>query len=343
MMNIAVVGYGYWGPKVARNIATSPHARLMAVCDARPDVVAEVPRLYPQTEACTDLDEMLQRADLDAVAVATPVDTHFEIGKKVLEAGKHLWVEKPMASTSEECRILNELAAERGLLVHVDHTFIYTAPVRKLRDMITADELGRLMYYDSVRVNLGLFQHDVNVLWDLAVHDLSIMDYLIDEKPIRVSATGVQSVPGQPESIGYLTCFFESGFIAHVHANWLAPVKVRQTLIGGSKKMAIFDDLNPSDKIKIYDKGVDLVSDPEDVEKLKVDYRSGDMFSPHLGQQEALALEVQHFVTCIKESKPSLTGGDMGLRVVQILEAATKSMQHHGVPVSLSSEVESLG
>ena len=335
MMNVALVGYGYWGPKLARNFSASKTAQLLSICDNRPGVLDDVPLMYPQVDTTGDFKALLTREDIHAVALATPVDTHYALAKEALLAGKHVWVEKPMAESSAQCQELVELAESRGLLLHVDHTFIYTAPVRKLRQLIEAGDLGKLYYYDSVRVNLGLFQHDVNVLWDLAVHDLSIMDYLIDEKPVRVSATGVRSVPEQPESIGYLTCFFDSGFIAHVHANWLAPVKVRQTLIGGQKKMAIFDDLDPSEKIKIYDKGIDLVTDPDDVARLLVDYRSGDMYAPHLDPAEALAVEVEHFVDCAEQGKATLTDGRMGLRVVKILEAATTSMQQGGQPVTL--------
>lgn len=335
MIGVGVVGYGYWGPNLVRNFYASRNADVVMVCDQQPELLEDLPRVYPNVEITADVDELLCHPDIVAVALATPVDSHYALAKRALEAGKHVWVEKPMAETSAECEELIELARNRELLVHVDHTFIYTPPIRKLRELIEAGELGRLYYYDSVRVNLGLFQHDVNVLWDLAVHDLSIMDYLIDEKPIRVSSTGVKSVPGQPESIGYLTCFFESGFIAHVHANWLAPAKVRQTLIGGQKKMAIFDDLDQAEKIKIYDKGVDLVTDPADVARMLVDYRSGDMYAPHLERAEALAVEVEHFIACIHEGKATITDGHMGLRVVRILEAATESMQRQGVPVEL--------
>lgn len=335
MIGIGVIGYGYWGPNLVRNFYASRNARVVMVCDQQSKLLGDVPRVYPNVHVTTNVDELLGCSDIAAVALATPVDTHYALAKRVLEAGKHVWIEKPMAETSAQCEGLIQLARSRGLLVHVDHTFIYTAPIRKLRQLIEAGELGQLYYYDSVRVNLGLFQHDVNVLWDLAVHDLSIMDYLIDEKPICVSSTGVKSVEGQPESIGYLTCFFESGFIAHVHANWLAPAKVRQTLIGGQKKMAIFDDLDQAEKIKIYDKGIDLVTDPTDVANMMVDYRSGDMYAPHLERAEALAVEVEHFIACIHEGKPTITDGHMGLRVVRILEAATESMQMQGVPVEV--------
>lgn len=335
MIGVGVVGYGYWGPNVVRNFYSSKNAEVLMVCDRQLRLLEEVPRAYPSVRITADVDELLGCPEIAAVALATPVDTHYSLAKRALEAGKHVWIEKPMAVTSSECEELIELASSRGLLVHVDHTFIYTAPIRKLRQLINSGELGQLYYYDSVRVNLGLFQHDVNVLWDLAVHDLAIMDYLVDEKPTRVSSTGVKSVPGQPESIGYLTCFFESGFIAHVHANWLAPAKVRQTLIGGQKKMAIFDDLDQAEKIKIYDKGVDLVTDPGDVARMLVDYRSGDMYAPHLERTEALAVEVEHFINCIHQGKPTTTDGQMGVRVVRILEAATQSMKNQGVPVTL--------
>ena len=256
---------------------------------------------------------------------------------EALKADKHVLVEKPFTSTSEEALQLIDEATRRGLTLMVDHTFIYTGAVRKMKELADAGDLGKLYYYDSVRVNLGLFQHDVNVLWDLAVHDLSIMDFVLGRSAKAVAATGMAHVPGQPEDVAYLTCFFEDDVIAHFHVNWLAPVKVRRTLLGGDRKMIVFDDLEPSEKIKVYDKGITVSEDLDDVRKLMVGYRTGDMWAPQLAPQEALLVEARHFIECIEKRTTPLTDGQSGLRVVRILEAATESMGRQGAPVELMS------
>jgi predicted dehydrogenase len=246
-------------------------------------------------------------------------------------------VEKPLAATSEQAVQLIEEADRRTRVLMVDHTFVYTGAVRKIRELVASNGLGDIYYYDSVRVNLGLFQHDVNVIWDLAVHDLSIMDYVLRSQPRAVSATGMSHVSGEPENIAYLTLFFDSRLIAHIHVNWLAPVKVRRTLIGGSRKMIVYDDLEPSEKVKIYDKGITINESPESIYQMLIGYRTGDMWAPQLDMTEALRMEVLHFVRCIEGGERPITNGEAGLRVVRILEAATQSMAGQGRIVELDT------
>lgn len=337
MIGIAVVGYGYWGPNLVRNIADIPDARLIQVCDIRKERLAQIQARYPTVGVTDDLEEVLRDPRVDAIAIATPVSTHFKIAMKALMAGKHVFVEKPMAATTEEARRLVDEAARRGLKLAVDHTFVHTGAVRKMREIVE-DGLGDMYYYDSVRVNLGLFQHDVSVIWDLAVHDLSIMDYVLREKPVAVSATGMSHVLGEPENIAYLNLFFESRLIAHIHVNWLAPVKVRRTLIGGSSKMIVYDDLEPSEKIKVYDKGITLNGGPQtngDVYQMLVGYRTGDMYAPQLDMTEALNRELRQFISCVENNEQPVADGHAGLRVVRILEAATQSLAQRGRVVEL--------
>jgi predicted dehydrogenase len=285
-----------------------------------------------------DWKDLVNDPGVDVVAISTPVSTHFEIAMTALRAGKHVLVEKPMAMRVEECERLIEEAERRRLVLMVDHTFVYTPAVRKVRDLVREGLLGDLYYYDSVRVNLGLFQHDVNVIWDLAVHDLAIMDFVLPERPVAVSATGVSHVPGGPENIGYLTMFFSSSLIAHVHVNWLAPVKLRRTLLGGTRKMIVYDDLEPSEKVKVYDRGITLNSNPENVYQLLVGYRSGDMNAPRLDGAEALRIEMQHLVDCIANGRRPMTDGEAGLEVVRLLENGTRSMRERGRPVELEAQ-----
>jgi predicted dehydrogenase len=256
MIGIGVIGYGYWGPNLVRNFAQVQGARIIAVCDQRPERRAEVEHLYPAVKTYAEVSEMLSNPAINAVVVATPVSTHFPLALKALEAGKHIFVEKPFTASAEEAERLIEAAEKRRLTVMVDHTFIYTSAVRKIKELLDDGSLGQIYYYDSVRVNLGLFQHDVNVLWDLAVHDLSIMDYLIGRSPTMIAATGMSHVPGRPENLAYLTCFFSNNVIAHFHVNWMAPVKLRQTLIGGSEKMIVYNDMELSEKLKVYDRAL---------------------------------------------------------------------------------------
>jgi predicted dehydrogenase len=338
MVGVSVIGYGYWGPNLVRNFAEVADAKLISVCDLRKDVLAKVQARYPAVDVTDDFDEVLRDPRVDAVAIATPVSSHFRLALKALMAGKHVMVEKPIAPTAEEAARLVEEAAKRKLVLAVDHTFVHTGAVQKMREIVESG-LGDMYYYDSVRVNLGLFQHDVSVVWDLAVHDLSIMDYVINEKPVAVSATGMSHVAGEPENIAYLTLFFPSTLIAHIHVNWLAPVKVRRTLIGGSKKMIVYDDLEPSEKIKVYDKGITLNGDPkrngEKIHQMLVGYRSGDMWAPQLPVTEALSVELREFVRCIETGTSPVADGQAGLRVVRVLEAATQSLAQRGRVVEL--------
>jgi predicted dehydrogenase len=339
VIRIGVIGYGYWGPNLVRNFAECAGATVTAVCDSREERLAQVRKRYPGVATTTSAEEICARADVDAVIIATPVDRHFELAMAALRAGKHVLVEKPMTSTSEQASRLIDEAAKRKLVLMVDHTFVYTGAVRKMRELAESGDLGDIYYYDSVRINLGLFQHDVNVLWDLAVHDLAIMDYVLKDRPVSVSATGLAHVPNRPQNIAYMTMFFDTSLIAHVHVNWLSPVKVRRTLLGGSKKMVMFDDLEASEKIKIYDRGISLNPSPENVYQMLIGYRTGDMHAPQLALTEALGVEALHFVECINKGTTPLTDGEAGLRVVRLLETATESMVDQGRPVSIGSPV----
>jgi predicted dehydrogenase len=339
MIGVGVIGYGYWGPNLVRNFAETDGARLVAVCDARPERLALVEKRYPGTRTFQSWQELVQDPSIDLVAVSTPVSTHFEMGMAALKAGKHLLVEKPMAMNVDECARLIDEANRRKLVLMVDHTFVYTSAVRKMRELVTDGSLGEIYYYDSVRVNLGLFQHDVNVIWDLAVHDLAIMDFVLPERPLAVSATGISHVPGGHENIGYLSMFFSGTMMAHVHVNWLAPVKVRSTLLGGSRKMVVYDDLEPSEKIKVYDRGITINpnTSADNVYKLMVGYRSGDMWAPRLDTAEALGVEIRHLVDCIEHGTRPTTNGEAGMAVVSLLESGTRSMREHGRPIELST------
>lgn len=335
VLNIGVIGYGYWGPNLVRNFAELSEARVHTVADLNPKALDLVKKRYPATNVTTDVQAMIRDPEIDAVAIATPVATHFSLAMSALKAGKHVWLEKPMAETSLQARALTDEAAKRGLILHVDHTFIYTGPVRKMRDLVQAGELGKVLYYDSTRVNLGLFQRDVNVIADLAVHDFSILDYVFEQHPIAVSASGINHYPGTPENLAYITLFYESGFIAHCNVSWLAPVKVRTILIGGTNKMITFDELQPSEKLKIYDKGVQFTDDPAKIHEMRVGYRAGDMWAPKVDGAEALLVEGKHFVDCIKTGKTPVSNGEFGLRMVELIEAATASMRGRGETIHL--------
>lgn len=341
MISVGVIGYGYWGPNLVRNFAESNGAQVVAVSDLRPERLANVNKRYPGIQTSTDYREMLADPRVDAVAISTPVCTHFRIAMEALRAGKHVLVEKPLAANSEEAFELIEAAAVRNLVLMVDHTFVYTGAVRKMRELVTSGELGEIYYFDSVRANLGLFQQDVNVMWDLAVHDLSIMDYVLPCRPYAVSATGLSNVPGKAENIAYMTLFFEGSMIVHVHVNWLAPVKLRRILIGASKKMIVYDDMEQTEKVRVYDNGITVSNhvSEEKMREIRVGYRTGDMWAPKVSVSEALLAEVEHFARCIQNHEKPLTDGLAGLRVVKILEAATQSMREYGQPVRLETSV----
>ncbi len=337
MINVAVIGYGYWGPNLLRNFADCPRASVVAVSDFRERRLEAVSRRYPAVSTSTDAKQVINDAGVDAVAIATPVESHYELALEALRAGKHVLVEKPMTQSAEQARKLLQEAEKSGTVLMVDHTFVYTGAVRKIRELVDAGELGEIYYYDSSRINLGLFQHDVDVVWDLAVHDFAILDYIFDEHPVAVAAHGISHVQGRPENLAYVTVFFASGAVAHINVNWLAPVKLRRTLIGGSNKMIVYDDLEPDEKIKIYDKGITTSADPGDIYRMRIGYRVGDVWSPQLDRTEALKREVDHFIDCIENGTPIKTGGEMGLRVVEMLEAATTSMRDGGRRVEISA------
>ena len=330
MIKIGVIGYGYWGPNLVRNFAEVKDARVTMVADRKAERLGQVERRYPGVRTTTDPNVLIADADVDAVVIATPVEYHFDLAMATLGAGKHVLVEKPIASSSEQADRMVGEAQRRNLVLMVDHTFVYTGAVQKMRDLTCDGDLGDIYYYDSVRINLGLFQHDVNVLWDLAVHDLSIMDYVLQRPVAAVSATGFAHVPGSPENIAYMTMFFDGPLIAHVHVNWLAPVKIRRTLLGGSRRMVVFDDLETSEKVKVYDRGISLDPSPENVYQMLVGYRTGDMWAPKIAQSEALSVEATHFVDCVANGKVPLTDGSAGLRIVKLLEAASASMVAQG-------------
>jgi predicted dehydrogenase len=338
MINIGVIGYGYWGPNLVRNFAETPGINVSTVADLDPKKLELVQKRYPGINTTSRFQDLLENPDIDAIAIATPVNSHFELGMAVLKAGKHLWLEKPMTETSNEARMLVNEAEKRNLVLLVDHTFIYTGAVRKMADLVQTGELGQIHYFDSTRINLGLFQRDANVIADLAVHDFSILDYLFGEQPVAVSAVGTNHFPHTPENLAYITLFYNSGMIAHINVSWLAPVKLRQILIGGSKKMIIYDDLEPSEKIKIYDKGVSFTDDPQKIYQMRVGYRTGDMLAPQIDASEALRVEGEHFVDCIENGKQPLTNGALGLRVVELIEAATRSMKEQGRSVEVNGK-----
>jgi predicted dehydrogenase len=333
MVKFGVIGYGYWGPNVVRNLDRLESAEVVAVCDKSPASRKKVAKAYPDVLVTEDSAELMSSPDIDAIAVVTPVWTHYELAKAALLNGKHIFVEKPFTSNAAQAQELIELAARRNLKIMVDHTFLFTGAVTKIKQLLDDGSLGKLYYYDSTRVNLGLFQHDVNVVWDLAPHDLSIIDHLIEQTPEAISATGQTHLNGH-EDVAYITVYFPDKVIAHINVNWLSPVKVRTTLIGGEKKMLVWNDLEVDEKIKIYDKGVKVTS-REGLYDLLVHYRTGDMWAPQIEQVEALTRELSYFVDCIANDKTPVNDGEAGLRVVRMLEAANESISKRGAVVRL--------
>ena len=335
LIGIGVIGCGYWGPNLVRNFTNSEVAWVVGVSDLDSKKLAAIGRLYPGVETTVEFHDLLRNPEIDAIAIATPVHTHYELALAALRAGKHVLVEKPLAQTARQILHLIEEAARRRLTLMVDHTFLYTPAVQKIRQLIAEEALGDIYYYNSIRASLGLFQSDVNVIWDLAVHDISIIDYIFDEAPIAVSATGACHIAGTPENMAHISLFFESSCVAHISVNWLSPVKVRQTFVGGSRKMIMYDDLEPTEKIKIYDKGITINNSVEKAHQLRIGYRAGDMWAPHLTAKEALQTEAEHFVDCLQNGISPISNGTTGLHVVEILEAASRSIVDQGRPVSL--------
>jgi predicted dehydrogenase len=333
MVHVGVIGYGYWGPNVVRNLRSVDGCEVAAVCDRSPAALKRVAQAYPDLAVVLDPAEIMLSPKIDAVAVVTPVCTHFELAKAALENGKHVFIEKPFTATTRQADELIELAARRNLKVMVDHTFLFTGAVKKIRQLIDEGVLGDLYYYDSTRVNLGLFQHDVSVIWDLAPHDLSIMDFLIQEKADAVIATGESHLNGLVD-VAYITIYFPGNTIAHINVNWLSPVKIRTTLIGGEKRMLLWNDLEADEKLKIYDKGVEM-NGRQGLYDLLVSYRSGDMWAPKLEQAEALKVELAYFVECVTNDRTPINDGVAGARVVKLLEAAEQSLKERGRAVAV--------
>jgi len=333
MVRVGVIGYGYWGPNIVRNLQGQKNARTVMVCDQNPVALARARKAHPSIETVSNPLDVLRSPDIDAVAVITPVWTHYELAKMALENGKHVFIEKPFTSSSAQAEELIELAAGKRLTIMVDHTFLFTGAVRKIRELTESGALGDLYYYDSLRVNLGLFQHDVSVIWDLAPHDLSIMDHIIGAEPEAIVATGEKHLNGV-EDVAFLTIYFPRNVIAHINVNWLSPVKIRTTLIGGQKKMVVWNDLVADEKVRVYDRGVQIASG-EGIRDLLVSYRSGDMWAPQLEQLEALHVEMGYFAECIMDSKVPFNDGHAGLRVVRMLEAAEKSIRRKGELIRL--------
>ena len=339
MLNIGVIGYGYWGPNVARNFHAASGVKLVAVSDISDKRLGLAQGHFPFIKGMKDPMDLIRSSEVDAVAIVTPVFAHYEMAKEALLAGKNVFIEKPFTATSAQAQELVDLAAKKKLTIMVDHTFLFTGAVRKIKQVIDSGELGKLLFYDSVRVNLGLFQHDINVIWDLAPHDLSIMAHLIDKKPTALAAHGTVHFQGGFEDIAYVSIEFEgNGFIAHFHVNWLSPVKIRQTLISGDKKMLVWDDLDADEKVKIYDRGVDVKSSnggKNGIHDLLVSYRSGDVYIPKLEATEALKAEAQYFVDCLEKGEEPFNNGQAGLQVVRLLEAADRSLKQGGKRIEL--------
>ncbi|HKQ53651.1 MAG TPA: Gfo/Idh/MocA family oxidoreductase [Pyrinomonadaceae bacterium] len=340
-ISIGVIGCGYWGPNLLRNFAENERAALRWACDVDTKRLESVGRRYPAARTATDVGRLFSDPELAAVVISTPVSTHFEFARQALQAGKHVLVEKPFTASVREAEELIELAEARGLVLMVDHTFIYTGAVRKIKEIVAGGELGELLYFDSTRINLGLFQRDINVVWDLAPHDLAIMDYILDRRPLSLTATGSCHVERGIENIAYVMLRFPEEFIAHFHFNWLSPVKIRRTLIAGSKKMVVYDDIEPTEKVRVYDKGVlvtraeEVAADKEAAYRTLVSYRTGDVWVPKLDSTEALHYVCDEFLSAITEQRRPLTDGQSGLRVVRLLEAAQASISQGGRVIEL--------
>jgi len=338
MINVGIIGFGYWGPNLARNFSTSQRARLKAICDTRANRLSLAASIYPFIKPYQSPDELVRDPEVDLVAVVTPVSTHYELAKKALLQGKHVLVEKPFTASVAQAEELLELAARKNLKIMVDHTFLFTGAVEKMKELIDSGELGQILFYDSTRVNLGLFQRDVNVVWDLAPHDFSIMTFLLQDTPAAVSAQGVSHYNGDFEDVAYITVYFDNThLIAHFHVNWLSPVKVRRTIISGNRKMLLWDDVLADEKVKVYDRGVELkIQTSEEKEhEMLISYRIGDVYIPQLDSTEALKKEIEYLLDCLEKGLEPVNNGQAGLMVVKLLEAANKSISHRGQVVPL--------
>lgn len=335
-INAGVIGYGYWGPNIVRNFFNAVGCTVHKVADSRPDRLTILNKQFPGIIGTTSAEEIINDPVIDAIIIATPVFSHFELAKKALENGKHVLVEKPLTSSSREAEILINLAIQKNLILMADHTFLYTGAISKMKELLDNDIVGAAQYFDSTRINLGLFQPDVNVLWDLAPHDISILTYLIKENPYSINATGISHTRNHIENIAYMTINYQSDFIAHLNCSWSSPVKVRSTLIGGDKKMILYNDLEPSEKIRVYDTGFSHKSD-EEKNKIMVDYRTGDVYIPKLSSKEALAGVAEDFLKSISENTLPVSNAILGLQVVKILEASQESIKNNGKEIKFSA------
>ena len=336
-MKVGIIGLGYWGPNLVRNFIAQKNVEKVVACDQRVERLDFIKTKSPSVFVTGSFEDLL-KSDIDAVVIATPVDSHYILSKQALEAGKHIWVEKPFTSTSQQGEDLLELAEKKNLKIFIDHTFIYTGAVRKMKEIVTKGELGKILHFDSVRINLGLFQKDINVIWDLAPHDLSIMNFVLSHlKPTAVSANGIANYNGK-ENIAHISLYFEENCFAHFHVNWTSPVKIRRMIVGGDKKMLVFDDMENFEKIKVYDAGVDI-KNTASIHEALVQYRLGDMYSPKVMQTEALDLAAKEFLDSIRENRDPLTSGKDGLDVVKILEVADLSLQNKGQLFDINSRV----
>lgn len=333
MINLAIIGFGYWGPNMVRNFNSHPDAKVKYVVDLSDDRLNKAKALYPSittTKSANDIDE----TEIEAVVIATPVFTHFELAKHFLQKGKHVLLEKPMSSTSDEAKELIDLAEKNNCILMVDHTFLYTGAVMKIKEIIKNKELGNLQYFDSTRINLGLLQPDINVLWDLAPHDISILNHIYPKKPYSVQATGISHTKNDIENMAFLTINYEDNFIAHFNCSWSSPVKIRQTLIGGDEKMIVYNDMEATEKVKVYDKGF-TVKNQEEKRKILVDYRVGDIYIPKVEMTEALSLVATDFIQSIHTNKTPVSSAIIGLNVVEVLEASSESLKHNGKEIKL--------
>jgi predicted dehydrogenase len=339
LIRVAVIGFGYWGPNLVRNFFVPGRSQVVDICDLVPDRLALAAARYPGVRTSAHAGDVIDAPDVDAVVIATPARSHFEMALAAFRAGKHVLLSKPMAETSQQARVLIDEAARRRLVLLVDHTFVYTSAVRHMAGIVRSGGIGTFYYYDSMRVNLGGFQPDVSVLWDLALHDLSILDYVLGVRPQAVSTIGVSNVGGSPENLAFMTLFLPGGAVAHINVNWLAPMKMRQTVIAGSEKMILYDELHPSEKLRIYDQGVSAARSAAEAFERQIGYRLGDVTAPSLPTREALATEAEHFLDCIETGAVPTTGGVEALRLIEVLETATLSMREQGRPFELNSGV----
>lgn len=335
-LRVGVIGYGYWGPNLARNIAQCPETALWAIADLSPKRLASARDLFPLTTLTSDYHDLLRDPDLDAVFIATPPESHHDLVIEALEAGKHVLVEKPLATSVEDAVEMADVAERCGRILAVDHTFLFTGAVRRMKEYFQRGEVGDVYYYDSIRINLGLFNHETNVIWDLAPHDLSIMLHLLDQPIRRISAFGARHVDTNVENIAYLTLEFDSALLAHFHVNWLAPAKVRRTIIGGSRKMLVYDDGEASEKLRVYDSGAHLCDSREDMYRAFVEYRTGDVVAPKLDKTEALAAETAHFARAVRGLEAPISDARLGIEVVRVIAAAQESLRRGGIPIEVN-------